>query len=81
MLIYDCEVFFKDWLFVIADLKNKRFKTIKNNIDELRAFYEEHKYEIWAGYNAKNYDQYIVKAILTGHDPYKVSKSIIAGEQ
>lgn len=81
MLIYDCEVFFKDWLFVIADLKNKIFKTIKNNTDELRAYYEEHKYEIWAGYNAKNYDQYIVKAILTGHDPYKVSKSIIAGEQ
>ena len=81
MLVYDCEVFKYDWLFVFADLKNKSFTVIKNDAKALIKFFETHKYEIWAGYNAKNYDQYIVKAILTKHDPYEVSKFIIAGNQ
>ena len=81
MLVYDCEVFKCDWLFVFADLKNKSFTVIKNDAKSLIKFFEAHKYEIWAGYNAKNYDQYIVKAILTKHDPYEVSKFIIAGNQ
>ena len=81
MLVYDCEVFKCDWLFVFADLKNKSFTVIKNDATALIKFFETHKYEIWAGYNAKNYDQYIVKAILTKHDPYEVSKFIIAGNQ
>ena len=81
MLVYDCEVFKCDWLFVFADLKNKNFTVIKNDATALIKFFETHKYEIWAGYNAKNYDQYIVKAILTKHDPYEVSKFIITGNQ
>ena len=81
MLVYDCEVFKCDWLFVFADLKNKCFIVIKNDATAFIKFFETHKYEIWAGYNAKNYDQYIVKAILTKHDPYEVSKFIIAGNQ
>ena len=78
MLIYDFEVFCKDWLVVIADLKNKLFFEIVNDKEALRKFYESHQYDIWAGFNNKNYDQYIIKAILTGHDPYKVSKYIVA---
>ena len=81
ILWFDCEVFSHDWLFVFAELKTKSFVTIKNNIKELKDYYEKHKYEIWAGYNSKNYDTYILKAILSGHDPYKVSKFIIGGEQ
>lgn len=78
MLIYDFEVFKQDWLVVIADLKNKLFFEIVNDKEALRKFYESHQYDIWAGFNNKNYDQYIIKAILTGHDPYKVSKYIVA---
>ena len=81
MQIYDCEVFKYDWLLVFADLKQRTFTVIKNNVQALKKYYETHKYEIWAGFNTKNYDQYIVKALLTKHDPYKVSQFIIGGEQ
>lgn len=78
MLIYDFEVFKHDWLVVIADLKNKTFIEIVNDKDLLSKFYTDHQYDIWAGFNNKNYDQYILKALLTGHDPFKVSQFIIA---
>ena len=81
MLVFDFEVFKEDWLCVIADFKNKNFLTIKNDEAAFKKFYEERKFDIWVGYNSKNYDQYIVKAILTDHSPYKVSKFIIEGNQ
>ena len=73
MIIYDTEVFVKDWLFIAWDLTTKKLTTIKNDKNAFKKFYDTHKFSIWAGYNSKNYDQYIVKALLTIHDPYIVS--------
>lgn len=81
MIIYDTEVFVKDWLFIAWDLTTKKFTTIKNDKNAFKKFYDNHKFSIWAGYNSKNYDQYIVKALLTTHDPYIVSQYIVKGEQ
>lgn len=36
---------------------------------------------IWAGYNSRNYDQYILKAILCGFDPKPVNDWIIAEDK
>lgn len=54
---------------------------IINDPDKLKAYYEAHKNEIWVGYNNRRYDQYIMKAILCGFDPKKVSDFIIAEDK
>ena len=77
ILIYDFEVFKYDWLVVLSDIKNKDNTIIVNDTNLLRDFYEAHKYDIWVGFNNKNYDQYILKGILKGYNPYEISKFII----
>lgn len=77
MIFYDFEVFKYDWLVVFIDLYAKRETVIINNPDQLQQFYDAHKLEIWAGYNSRNYDQYIVKGILCGFDPKAVNDWII----
>lgn len=77
LLFYDFEVFKYDWLVCIGDMKNKKMHTIVNNKEELEKFYNEHKDDIWVGYNSRYYDQYILKAILCDIDPYYVSTEII----
>ena len=78
MIFYDFEVFRYDWLVVLIDLNAKKETVIINDPDKLKRFYEEHKGVIWAGYNSRNYDQYILKAILCGFDPKPVNDWIIA---
>lgn len=77
MLFYDFEVFKYDWLVVIKDTETKTTNTIVNNPNELKNFYEKHKNDIWAGYNSRHYDQYILKAILCDFNPSKVNDWII----
>ena len=78
MLFYDFEVFKHDWLVVIMDMTNKKEHIIINNADELEAVYKANKHDIWVGYNSRNYDQYILKAILCGFNPKEVNDFIIA---
>ncbi|RDY26244.1 hypothetical protein CHL78_014190 [Romboutsia weinsteinii] len=77
MLFYDFEVFKHDWLVVIKDTDTKTTTTIVNNSDKLKKYYEDHKEEIWAGYNSRGYDQYILKAILCDFNPKEVNDFII----
>lgn len=81
MLFYDFEVFKEDWLVVIMDMTNKKEYTIINDADELEAVYKANKHDIWVGYNSRNYDQYILKAILCGFNPKEVNDFIIAEER
>lgn len=74
---YDFEVFKHDWLVVIINPINQTKHFCANRSEALKKFYEERKNEIWVGYNSRNYDQYIMKAILLGFDPYEVSQWII----
>ena len=77
MLFYDFEVFNQDWLVVIKNTNTKTTTTIVNNPDKLKNYYENHKNEIWAGYNSRSYDQYILKAILYDFNPKEVNDFII----
>lgn len=77
MLFYDFEVFKNDWLVVIMDMTNKKEHIIINNKDELESVYNEHKNDIWIGYNNKGYDQYIFKGILCGFNPKEINDFII----
>lgn len=81
MIFFDFEVYALDWLVVLADANTRTFHTIINEPDKLRRFYEKNKNEIWIGYNSRSYDQYILKGLLLGFDPYDVSKFIIADDR
>jgi len=77
MIFYDFEVFSNDWLCVLADIGRRTETVIINNPEELETFYKENRGKIWAGYNSKHYDQYILKGILCGFNPKEVNDYII----
>ena len=81
MIFYDFEVFKYDWLVVLIDLYEQKETVIINNREQLEAFYMAHKDQIWAGYNSRNYDQYILKGILSGFKPKKVNDWIIVQDK
>ena len=77
MIFYDFEVFKYDWLMVAIDMINKQEHVIINNPDQLKKFYDQHKNDIWIGYNSRRYDQWILKGILCGFDPARINEWII----
>lgn len=74
---YDFEVFKYDNLVVIINPVNKTKEVIVNDKKNFEKYYEDHKDEIWIGYNNRRYDQYIAKAILLDMNPKEVSDWII----
>jgi len=81
MLFYDFEVYPHDWLVVIMDTDTKSTHVIVNDREQLINLYNANKNSIWCGYNSRHYDQYILKGILLGMDPYDISKHIIQDHQ
>ena len=77
LLFYDFEVFKYDWLVVVADMEKHKIHKICNDPDELEAFYKDHTGDIWAGFNSRHYDQYILKGILCGFNPKEINDFII----
>lgn len=75
---YDFEVFKYDWIVVVINPTTRDERVIINDVDALTALYEEHKREIWVGYNNIHYDQFIFKGILCGFDPKAINDFIIA---
>lgn len=74
---YDFEVYKNLWCVTIINPSERVDVQIVNDKERLEQYYEEHKNEIWIGYNSRNYDQYILKAILCGFDPKEVNDFII----
>ena len=81
MLFYDFEIFSHDWLVVILDMDAQEEHVIINDPDRLKAFYEAHKDDIWCGYNSRNYDQFILRAILLDFNPKEVNDWIIVKDK
>lgn len=81
MIFFDFEVFQHDWLVVILDMEAHEEHVIINDPERLKTFYEKHKNDIWCGYNSRNYDQFILRAILLGFDPKTVSDWIIVKDK
>lgn len=61
---FDFEVYKYDWLVVIINPITREKSVIVNDKRQLEAYYNSHKEDIWISYNGRNYDQYIIKAIL-----------------
>lgn len=77
LIFYDFEVFKYDWLVVLIEPLEETTTVICNDRKKLDAYYQKHKSDIWIGYNSRDYDQYILKAILCGFDPKDVNDFII----
>lgn len=63
------------------DTDTKKYAVCMDNPKALKTFYEKHKNDIWVGYNSRSYDQYILKGIILGLDPYEISQHIITTHQ
>lgn len=77
---FDAEVFSHDWLFVFKNLVTGEYTRIHNNNYQLKQFVTEEK--VFFGFNAKRYDQFIMRAILAGADNSRVKEMndyLIAG--
>lgn len=77
MIFIDFEVFKFNWLCVAIDpIKQKEYILVDDK-PGLEKLYKEYRNDIWVTYNGRNYDQYILKAILLGFEPKKVNDWII----
>lgn len=81
ILFYDFEVFSQDWLVVLINHETKEKTIIVNDKNKLQEFYNNHKDNIWVGFNSRNYDQFILKGILSDLDPYFVNNEIIVNNK
>lgn len=81
MIYYDFEVFRYDWMVVMIDPKHPEPYVVINDPDRLQLIYNMYKNDIWVGFNSRHYDQYILKAILCGLDPWKCNEWIITDNQ
>ena len=78
-IIIDFEVLSKAnfWMCCMKDYKTQKEHTIVNDRDELLRVFNKNKESVWIGYNIRGYDQWILKSIITGLDPCKVSDMLI----
>lgn len=74
MVFIDVEVFMYNFLIVAFDGCNWYYMEDR---EQLIKFYDDHKKDLFIGYNIKNYDTYIIKAILLGINPKLVNDWII----
>lgn len=77
ILAYDFEVFRYNWMVVIADLVAEKEEVIIDDSEKLKSFYELHKDYFWVGFNSSAYDQWILKSILAGYNPYDMNEHLI----
>lgn len=79
LIAFDFEVFSKaDWWCVcFIDYDTKEVVQINNNKEDLKRYYEEHKDDIFIGYNSRGYDIWVLKGILLGENPCKINDEII----
>lgn len=81
MIVYDFEVFKYDWMVCWLDTKTRKLHHIVNDKKLFERFYEYYKGTIWIGYNSRNYDQWIAKAILCDFNPKEMNDWLIVKER
>lgn len=81
MIIYDFEVFKYDWMVCWLDCETRKLYHIVNDKAKFEKFYEYYKHRIWVGYNSRNYDQWIAKAILCDFNPKQMNDWIIVKDR
>lgn len=74
---YDFECYKKLWTVTIINPMSKEKFQIVNDADELKHHYETHKNEIYVGFNSRQYDDWMFKAILCGFKPWDMNEWLI----
>jgi hypothetical protein len=69
---YDVEVFAHDFIVVFKDKQTGEYTVFHNNNEGVRDFISPDA--IYCGFNSKNYDQYIIKAICGGLTPEEIKE-------
>lgn len=80
-IVFDFEVFRYNFLFVALNLETGEYTIIEDDRDKMIEFYKDNINSIWIGYNCKNYDRYILQAVMEGINPKPVNDYIINGGQ
>jgi hypothetical protein len=90
LIFYDFEIFSKAinpetgecfWMVVLIDYETRKKAIIINDKDKLKRAYELLKDEIWIGYSSRQYDQYIMKALLLDYNVGYINDKIISGSK
>ena len=68
--IFDCEVFAYDWLFIFKNKVTGEYTEIWNDNEAVEQFMTQEP--LLAGFNNKHYDQFILKAVLSGFTPEEI---------
>ena len=79
---YDTEVFTHDFIVVFKDKETGEYAVFHNDNTGVRDIINDDS--IYCGFNSKGYDQYIIKAIVSGFSPEEVKQVndwIIGGHQ
>lgn len=82
LIIYDVEVFCKDWLVVFKDTETGAYTVVHNDTEAIKQCISEDN--VYVGFNSKHYDQFIIKAICCGLSPEEIKQVndfIISGGQ
>ena len=72
VMVYDCEVFAQDWLFVFKS--DGEYHSFWNDPTGVEEFMDENEDALFVGFNSSHYDAYILKSILAGCDPEQVKE-------
>ena len=82
ILFYDFEVTKYDWMVVLIDPEypDDPYEVV-NSPEQLERIYEQYREDIWVGFNSRHYDQWILKGILTGCNPWEINEHIIIYKQ
>lgn len=74
---YDFECWPKLWCVTIINPITKEKTVIINDKEKLVEHYNSHKNEIYVGFNNRQYDDWMFKAILCGFEPWRMNQWII----
>ena len=74
---YDFEVFPKLWTVTIINPITNEETVIVNDKAALENHYKKHKKEIYVGFNNRQYDDYVFKAILCGFEAWRINDWLI----
>ena len=74
---YDFECWEKLWCVTIINPITKEETVIVNDRRKLVEHYDSHKNEIYIGFNNRQYDDWMFKAILCGFEPWRMNQWLI----
>lgn len=77
VIFMDMEVLKHDWLGTFKSYKEQKYEFFHNERDALIDYMNAHRDDIFVGYNIREYDNWIMKAIYCNYSPKSVSDMII----